>query len=53
MIIKETHFLITGAARGIGLSIAQLLHDEGASITIIDIDGTEIENAAKKLELKL
>ena len=30
--------LVTGAARGIGLETARLLHQRGASVTLLDLD---------------
>ncbi|MCK6552976.1 SDR family oxidoreductase [Candidatus Binatia bacterium] len=41
--------VVTGAARGIGLGIARCLAAEGASIGIVDIDGTEAQTAAANL----
>jgi len=38
--------VITGAARGIGLAIAQAFHAEGAQVIITDIDTDEGEKAA-------
>jgi NAD(P)-dependent dehydrogenase (short-subunit alcohol dehydrogenase family) len=38
--------LVTGAARGIGLETARLLHDRGASVTLTDLDLAEVEPAA-------
>jgi 3-oxoacyl-[acyl-carrier protein] reductase len=41
--------LVTGAARGIGLEIALALYDEGAWVTLADIDGAALRAAAKSL----
>jgi NAD(P)-dependent dehydrogenase (short-subunit alcohol dehydrogenase family) len=41
--------LVTGAARGIGLETARLLHRRGALVALADIDGEEVERAASKL----
>jgi 3-oxoacyl-[acyl-carrier protein] reductase len=41
--------IVTGAARGIGLAIAQFFKDAGATIYMVDMDQTEIEAAAKNV----
>jgi len=41
--------VITGAARGIGLAIAQAFHAEGAQVILTDIDAVEGEAAADAL----
>jgi NAD(P)-dependent dehydrogenase (short-subunit alcohol dehydrogenase family) len=38
--------LVTGAARGIGLETARLLHARGAAVTLTDLDEAEVEAAA-------
>jgi NAD(P)-dependent dehydrogenase (short-subunit alcohol dehydrogenase family) len=38
--------LVTGAARGIGFETARLLHDRGASVTLLDLDADETARAA-------
>jgi 3-oxoacyl-[acyl-carrier protein] reductase len=38
--------IVTGAARGIGFGIAQVLHAEGAAVVMSDIDGPAAERAA-------
>jgi NAD(P)-dependent dehydrogenase (short-subunit alcohol dehydrogenase family) len=38
--------LITGAARGIGFETARLLHQRGASVTLLDLDEEATEQAA-------
>ena len=38
--------LVTGAARGIGLETARLLHARGASVTLTDLDSDEVGAAA-------
>jgi len=38
--------LVTGAAKGIGLETARLLHARGASVTLTDLDQPEVEAAA-------
>ena len=42
--------LVTGAARGIGLAIAQTLADNGAQVACADIDGEEVRKAASKIQ---
>lgn len=42
--------LVTGAARGIGRSIACALHDSGASVAFLDIDETLAQAAAAELD---
>ncbi len=37
---------VTGAARGIGLETARLMHARGASVAMLDLDGAEVERAA-------
>lgn len=37
--------LVTGAARGIGLETARLLHARGASVALTDLDSAELEAA--------
>jgi NAD(P)-dependent dehydrogenase (short-subunit alcohol dehydrogenase family) len=41
--------LITGAARGIGFETARQLHARGASIAVVDIDGTDAREAAERI----
>src|SRR5689334_4546377 len=42
--------LVTGAARGIGLSIATQLADAGASVLLADVDDAELKKAASRLQ---
>jgi len=44
--------LVTGAAQGIGLSIAQVLKDAGAHVHLTDIDESGLSESAKKLALQ-
>ena len=41
--------LVTGAARGIGLESARLLHERGASVALTDLDLETTERAAKSI----
>jgi NAD(P)-dependent dehydrogenase (short-subunit alcohol dehydrogenase family) len=41
--------LVTGAARGIGVETARLLHARGASVTLLDLDPEETEKAAAEV----
>ena len=41
--------VVTGAARGIGLAIAQALKDCGASVALWDVDAQALERAARSL----
>jgi 3-oxoacyl-[acyl-carrier protein] reductase len=41
--------LVTGAARGIGLAIAQRLHKDGLRVALLDIDAATVEAAARGL----
>lgn len=42
--------VVTGAARGIGLGIAQCLVGDGARVAIVDLDAGEADRAAKELD---
>ena len=41
--------VVTGAARGIGLGIAERLNAAGAAVVVADIDGATAEKSAKTL----
>ena len=41
--------LVTGAARGIGLAIAQALGRQGAAVAMVDIDGAAVQKASLSL----
>ena len=42
------HVAVTGAARGIGLAIAERLAAEGARLTLIDRDEPSLEGASSR-----
>lgn len=48
-ILDEKVAIVTGAARGIGLAIAQAMAAEGARVTLADIDGPGAEAAAAEI----
>ncbi|KEI70384.1 SDR family oxidoreductase [Endozoicomonas elysicola] len=47
MNIKDKNILITGAARGLGLAMANSLAERGANIGLIDLDTPELHKAAE------
>jgi 3-oxoacyl-[acyl-carrier protein] reductase len=49
---KNNHVLITGGARGIGLTIATQFSREGAQLTIFDNHGKNLKSAVKILSRK-
>lgn len=49
-LLKGQTAIVTGAANGIGLAIAQALYDEGANIVITDLDADIIETTAQGFE---
>ncbi len=42
--------IVTGAAQGIGRAIAAKLHDEGASVAVVDLNGDGAEAVASELD---
>lgn len=49
MELEGKRTLITGAARGLGLAIAELFVERGARVAVADIDGAAAEQAAASL----
>ncbi|CAM3853515.1 SDR family oxidoreductase [Smaragdicoccus niigatensis] len=47
--VNDKVVLITGAAQGIGLELAKLLHSRGAAVAIVDLDGEAADKAANDL----
>jgi 2,3-dihydroxy-2,3-dihydro-p-cumate dehydrogenase len=47
--LKDNIAVVTGAARGIGLAIAERLAADGAKLVIADLDEAELDRAATKL----
>lgn len=48
-LVRDRAAVVTGAAQGIGLAIATMLHEHGASVVIADRDADRAEQAAKEL----
>ncbi len=49
MRLKDKVVIITGAAQGIGKEIAKAFHQEGANLSLCDLDSTTLENTAKEI----
>jgi NAD(P)-dependent dehydrogenase (short-subunit alcohol dehydrogenase family) len=49
--MKGRRVIVTGAASGIGLATAELLHDQGASVVLADRNAAVAESAAERLGL--
>ena len=49
MNLNNKHIAITGAARGLGYAIARSLLEKGAIVSVIDIDGAQVEAAVSTL----
>eukprot|EP00746_Dinoflagellata_sp_MGD_P083195 gnl/MRDRNA2_/MRDRNA2_33122_c0_seq1.p1 gnl/MRDRNA2_/MRDRNA2_33122_c0~~gnl/MRDRNA2_/MRDRNA2_33122_c0_seq1.p1 ORF type:complete len:264 (+),score=60.31 gnl/MRDRNA2_/MRDRNA2_33122_c0_seq1:79-870(+) len=43
------HAIVTGAASGIGFNVAEVLADAGATVHVLDINQTAVEEAANKI----
>lgn len=49
LLVKDKVCVVTGAAQGIGLSIAEKLHANGATVVVADLDGDQARGAATGL----
>ncbi|BFM06822.1 SDR family NAD(P)-dependent oxidoreductase [Halioxenophilus aromaticivorans] len=49
MILKDKNIVVTGAARGLGLSMAQYLAELGANLVLTDIETREVSKVADDL----
>ncbi|MGW9566995.1 3-hydroxyacyl-CoA dehydrogenase [Prescottella equi] len=49
MIVKDSVALVTGGASGLGLATVKALHDQGASVVILDLLSSNGEVVAKEL----
>ncbi len=49
MIVKDSVALVTGGASGLGLATVKALHDQGASVVILDLPSSNGEFVAKEL----
>ncbi len=49
MNIQGRHFIVTGAASGIGEAVARRLHGEGASVTLADLNEEGLQRVAESL----
>lgn len=47
--LKGKHVLVTGAASGIGLAIAELFASQGASVFVLDLDAQKASEAAQSI----
>src|SRR3972149_5455287 len=50
--LYDKNAIVTGGARGMGLSIAKALYQEGSRVAILDIDEKGVAEAAKQLDEK-
>ncbi|MFH1081283.1 MAG: SDR family NAD(P)-dependent oxidoreductase [Pseudomonadota bacterium] len=49
-LLQDRVSLITGAARGLGLGMAEAFYREGSKVVLFDIDAKGLEEGAKKLD---
>jgi NAD(P)-dependent dehydrogenase (short-subunit alcohol dehydrogenase family) len=47
--MKDKFVVVTGAAHGIGAAIAQRFAEEGAALALLDLDGAQLAETAKRL----
>src|SRR3954451_1082598 len=47
--VRDLRVVITGAASGLGLAMAEAMADGGARLTVADLDGERLEGAAARL----
>ena len=47
--MKDKFVVVTGAAHGIGATIAQRFAEEGAALALLDLDGVQLAETAKRL----
>ena len=52
MKLRGTHALVTGGASGIGKAIAQLFQDEGAAVTVFDINKPAFSDRFTRVDLR-
>ena len=50
MDIQERVYIVTGAARGIGLAVAKVLLEEGSSVVMVDMDTETLEAAVAEAD---
>ena len=49
MKLEDRVAIVTGAAQGIGRAIAEKLHDEGATVAAVDLNGQGAADVAARL----